>query len=293
MSNREEIEAAVEGMRGGESGYVRVTCPACPERVGKIDLKRSVSVNLRRGWYRCWRCDWRGRLPGFDDLDTYGDDDDGWEDIEEIEVEKPSDFHPLPGRAFALAAARDYLDRRKIPRETIEGAGLGYALKGKSAGRIIMPIMGREFGIWLGWVGRGIRPEIRPAYWTASGMDRRRTLYNDLALDGPADGPPLIVTEGPFDALRWWPDAVACLGKPTPEHLIRLGSCGRRMIIALDGDAWRESLGVAKLLRMKGREAYALALPRGEDLDTTDTTLVREGIAFALREKTDADLRAA
>lgn len=289
MNYRDEVEAAVEGMRGGESGYVRVSCPACPDRVGKIDLKRSVSVNLRRGWYKCWRCDWRGRLPGFDD--DFFDEDDGWEDVE-IEIEMPSDYHKLPGVAFALLSAREYLAKRNLSPEVIEGAELGYAVKGKSAGRIIMPIHGPD-GAWLGWVGRAVRKGMRPVYWTAAGMDRRTTFYNDLALDAPADAPPLIVTEGPFDALRWWPDAVACLGKPTPEHMIRLRACKRRLIIALDGDAWQESIGIARVLRMQGREAYALALPRGEDLDTTDTTLVREGIAYALKNKTDTDLRTA
>ncbi len=290
MSWRDEINDAIAGATGGHSGYYRVNCPACDERVGKPDYKASVSVNLNNGWWRCWRCDWRGRLEKFDDDDTDWDDD-GWEDVEEepeIEIEKPSEYYELPGTAYVLRPPRQYLQMREVPEVIWKQARLGYAMNGKHRHRIIMPIW-RGDGTWVGWVGRHIgKSPIK--YWTAKGMDRRSLFYNDIAL-GRAGDIPLLVSEGPLDALRHWPDSVSCLGKPTPDHIDRLRKCERPVIMALDGDAWSECYAIAQVLRRRGKQAFALRLPAGEDLDTTDPQLVRSGIRFAMENETDVELR--
>lgn len=286
MSWRDEVNTAVEGETAGRSGYTRVNCPACDDRVGKRDRKSSVSVNLRDGWWRCWRCDWRGRLNGYDDDDI--EDDEGWEDVEEVEIERPSEYWELSKPSYFLEAPRKYLRSRDVHENLWTQARLGYAMRGKHSGRIIMPIWGDD-GHWLGWVGRHIGKSTIP-YWTAKGMDRRSLFYNNIAL-GRTTEVPLVVTEGPFDALRHWPDAVAALGKPTEDHIAVLRQCKRPIVIALDGDAWSEGLGVAQILRTFGRKAYALALPPVEDLDSTDPNLVRYGIRYTMENETDADLR--
>lgn len=291
MSWRDDVAAQVEGLRGGGSGHARVNCPACPDRVGKLDFKHSLSVNMRNGWWKCHRCDYRGRLAGYGE-DGF-DDDDGWEDVEdEPEVEEPSDYHALPGRALSLERAREYLAGRGVSEQVMAEAKLGYALKGKHAGRIILPLLDHD-DAWLGWVGRGIHQRVFPPSYTAQGMDRRRLFYNQRALTERGPGAALIVTEGPFDALRLWPNAVACMGKPTEDHIERLTICPRPVVVALDGDAWREGLGVARVLRLRGREAYALALPRAEDPGSLPAEVIHAGVAFALKEKSDTDLRSA
>jgi len=286
MSYRFEIAEAVRGLTAGASGHVRVGCPACIDRVGRADRKRSCSVNTRNGWWRCFRCDFRGRLPGFDDADGFEDDSEGWEDVP-TEVEEPSDFHALPGMARSLEAPRKYLRERGISFEAVKGAGLGYAIRGKHRGRIIMPIDSPS-GTRLGWVGRTILERGRK-YHTAEGMNRRVTFYNDAALSTGSS--PLVVTEGPFDALRHWPTAVACLGKPTPDHIGRLRVLDRPVVIALDGDAWREGLSVARSLRLSGVRAYALALPPCEDLGSTEPEKIAEAVAWAVDHESDTDLR--
>lgn len=288
MSWRDDIHEAVDGV-SRRTGYTRTNCPACDERVGKTDRKSSVSINLSNGWWRCWRCDWRGRLRDYDDADIdFDDPSDGWEDVaEEREIEKPSEYFPLPG-IYLLEAARKYLRSRSIHENLWTQARLGYAMRGTHRNRIIMPIW-RYDGHWIGWVGRHIgRTPIN--YWTAKGMDRRSVFYNDIALSEVTDTP-LIVTEGPMDALRHWPDAVAALGKPTGDHIDRLCACKRPIVIALDGDSWREGLAIAQRLRHKDRRAYAIALPATEDLDSTDPNLVRYGVRRSIERNEDTDLR--
>lgn len=276
----------------GRSGFARVQCPGCPDRIGKIDYKRSVSVNLENGWWRCWRCDLRGRLPGdWEDEDEW-DDGDGWEDVEEEDdVEEPSDYLPLAGSTSrAVVPAIRFLRKRGVPPEVWGHARLGYARVGDHKHRVIMPIWAPD-GRSLGWVGRHVAGGW-PAYYTASGMDRRRLFYNDAAL-GQGNGP-LLVTEGPLDALRHWPTAIAALGKPTDDHFARLleflRTTDRPVVTALDGDAWEEGLGLAVALRVHSPNAFALRLPHAEDLDTTDPELVRAGVAYALEHRCDVDL---
>ena len=288
MGWREDVAEQVEGLSGGGSGHVRVSCPACPDRVGKADHKRSLSVNLRNGWWKCHRCEYRGRLPGHDD-DGW-DDDDGWEDVEEPEIEAPSDYNLLPGRALALTRAREYLAGRGVSDQVMVEARLGYALRGDHAGRVILPVIGAS-DQWLGWVGRAISPRCRPSSYTAQGMDRRQLFYNDRQLTHGAG--PLVVTEGPFDALRMWPHAVAALGKPTVDHIARLEQCDRPVVVALDGDAWREGVGVAKVLRLRGRSAYAVILPAGEDPGSLPADYTLAAVRMAVEQQTDVDMRPA
>ena len=289
MSYRFEISEAVQGLAVGASGHVRVTCPACIDRAGSSDRKRSCSVNMRNGWWRCFRCDFRGRLPGYEDGDGYEDESEGWEDVPS-EIEEPSDFHDLPGFSRALEAAREYLRGRGISYAAVKGARLGYAIRGAHKGRIIMPIDSPS-GEPLGWVGRSVVKGARP-YHTAAGMDRRRVFYGDAKLHENS-GEPLVVTEGAFDALKQWPHAVACLGKPTPDHIERLRALTRPVVIALDGDAWREGLAIARALRLSGSRAYALALPPCEDLGSMEPGEVSAAVSWAVSNESDADLRGA
>jgi hypothetical protein len=279
------VEESVRESGRGVSGYTRVNCPACPDRVGKVDRKRSVSVNLGNGFWRCWRCDARGRLPG--DWEDGWEDDEGWEDIES-EIEEPSDYTPISDHPKLRPATR-FLNRRGVPPELWTQARLGYAREGAHRHRVIMPIWDAG-GDWIGWVGRDVTGRRLPPYHTAAGTDRRRVFYNDIALAQTTDVP-LLVTEGPIDALRHWPNASAALGKPTPDHVERLRACPRPLIIALDGDAWREGLGIAQSLRID-RPAFALRLPHAEDLDSTDPDLVRAGVRYAVDHGCDVDLTA-
>jgi len=284
MATNAEIQERIEGESPNSAGYYHIHCPDCQTA---RERKPKMYVSTHSGWWKCWRCGVTGRLPG----DWEEVDDDGWEDVPEERppIEEPSEYHALPGTHRLLEPARAYLRGRGVPDHVVAEARLGYARKGDHAQRVIMPIPGPD-GEWLGWVGAAIRRPHPVPYWTAGNMDRESTFYNDCALARVTEEP-LLVTEGPFDALRHWPNAVACLGKPTPSQIKRLRRAQRPLIIALDGDSWREGVGVAESLRVDGRRAYAVVLPRGQDLDDTDPELVRAAVAMAVEHATDIDTR--
>jgi hypothetical protein len=286
-----QISEAYLEAQTGPSPYVRVNCPACLTRTGKQDFKRSVSVSRSSGFWRCWKCDLRGRLPGeWGELEE-SEVSDEWEDVDL--VEEPSDYVALDPEDPdpETLHARRYLRARRVDPALWRPARLGYARTGAHRHRIVFPIWDAA-GESLGWVARSIGSTTGsgvPKYLTAAGMNRAECFYNDAEVSRETVEP-LILTEGPLDALRHWPRAVAALGKPTRPQVERLRGLRRPVIVALDGDAWREGLGIAQALRLGGGEAYAVKLPAGADLDTLDVGAFELALRWALAEKSDVEV---
>jgi hypothetical protein len=261
------------------SGFARVNCPFCPTRIGKVDRKQCFSVSTTSGWWRCWRCGVSGRLDG------------DWEDVQERPEEQqvrpmtlPEGFYELGVEpavsAMCFEEAREYLTT-PIGQRTSTGekgrglaavstwreAHIGAVLRGKMADRVVVPILSPE-GICWGWVGRTWHPGAERPYHNASGMTvgSDGNLFNHAALLRKTEKP-VLVMEGVFDSLHVWPDSVALLGKATEAQFEALAASPRPVVVALDGDAWREGWALAAKLRVRGQHAGSIRLPPGKDPD--------------------------
>jgi hypothetical protein len=270
---------------GGD--YTRVYCPACPTKVGKVDRSKACSVSNTTGWWLCHRCGYRGRLDGYDDQD-----DLGLADAQPVDLEQPSDYVEVtPARAASLAAAVRFLHSRRVHPSKWSACRIGYARTGIHAGRVVLPLVQEDDWRQVGWVGRLVYKG-KPwehTYHTAGGVKRDRAFWNLDALTAP-DPRPLIVTEGPLDALRLFPHAVACLGKPTRDQLATLARCQRPLVFALDADAWQTGYADVLQLRAAGRPAWCLALPTGFDPDTYPPQTLLDAAKYAVAHTTDLDL---
>ena len=100
-------------------------------------------------------------------------------------------------------------------------------------------------------------------------------MFNEAALAEVTDEPALVV-EGPFDALAYWPQAVAVLGKPTEPQMLTLLRAVRPVVVVLDGDAWQEAEMLAWRLRFEGQRAGWVRLPPMVDPDEVDPAWLRE-----------------
>lgn len=284
MSDRWSVREAIAGKTAGASGYVRATCPACPQRHGTPDRHQSLSV-APSGWWKCWRCGSRGKLAPeydgeFDDLESH----------EELAnrlgaAALPDGYVPLWGpearTSTACVPALDYLAGRHVLDAVIEDAELGVVLRGDLAHRIIIPAWGPT-GELVGWQARTYC-DAEPKALSAPGMQRGTFLYNG----GATISDPVYVVEGPFDAFSLWPDAVATWGKPTDHHVhvLMQWSARRRIVLALDGDAWLEAKGIAMRMYLHSagcRRVVALRLPPGEDPASLGGAAVRALAAQAL-----------
>lgn len=268
---------AVYGHSVGATGWYRVNCPNCEDETGKPDRKQSFGLNAESGGYHCFKCGAKGYL------------DSVPEDIQFVPKKMTNDEHGPPKieppygwtrlwcgdglSAISLQGAREYLHKRGLDEAVWEGADIGAAVGGFYDGRIVVPVMSPEDeDIWFGWVGRDWTGHADLAYRYPKGMHRGSILYNHAALLVETDEPVLIV-EGVLDALPYWPNAVACLGKPAlanGQHLQFMLEAKRPLAVCLDGDAWREGWSLAMRLRFEGKQAGAVRLPPATDPNDID-----------------------
>lgn len=277
-----KILAAVIGKRPNPSGWVRVNCPVCPERIGKIDKRGSLGFRPKTGGFKCFKCGVRGRMEGKQYVLPEEADKDKSPDA--VEIPK-SDFFPLwkdvGWTSESLAPAREFLFRRGFSRADMTTADVHAAVSGKYAGRVIIPHED-EHGEWWGFTSRlWVDPpkDGPPKVLYPPNMDRTR-MYNEHVLYDVTDIPVMLV-EGCLDSVWYLPLCVAALGKPTAAHFDKLQLAKRPLVIVMDGDAWEDGRALMMRLRLRGKRVGFVRLPAGEDPNSVDPVWLRDQVAKA------------
>ena len=277
-----QVEAAFREAKKTATGFYRTTCPFCYERVGKLDKRFSLAIKPGAWTFRCWRCGTRGKLPNAPDGGA------GLEytppDPSTFKLDAPIGFIPLLSEelrgALMARPAWAYLEKRGVSQQTVMEASVGVAFSGRAAGRIVVPIFGRDDQTWRGWVGRAWSKHVEARYKYPPGMPRGKMLYNEHALTYETKVP-LALVEGVFDALPHWPHVSAFLGKPTEDQLELLLTAKRPLVVALDGDAWMEGEALAMRLRLAGKTATHLRFAPRSDPGNLAPGGLREAAASA------------
>lgn len=269
----EKVSVAFASETG--DGWQRAACPLCLDRTGKVDGKQSMGLNTDTGGFVCHKCGVTGLLTGYESAIDFNPCP------EEVEKEEPTvafcdgylSLGEGPGcDALSTQAAHDYLRRRKVYIHNVAIAQIGVVLEGWLAGRIVIPHILPEASNkelrnpWSGWIARDYvheKPSLPYRYSTGLSRDR---LWNEVALGKDLSPEPILLVEGVFDALPYYPDVCAFLGKPTAAHVEILGKHrGRPIVVALDGDSWEEGWALTQKLKMLGAPAFHVKLPAGED----------------------------
>ena len=172
---------------------------------------------------------------------------------------------------------------------------VGYIMEAKPrfhrlTGRIMIPIFheGKLAGWQVRYVGTPPEGSSIPKYYTGPGTPRGRLLYNyDLARRQDF----ACVVEGPTDAWRFGPEAVAVLGKPTGHQAELMAMTWKKLVVLLDPDAIRESGGLFEMLKMSGKKVAQVQLPDNKDPGDFDDTneLRRFVIGEARRQGVEID----
>lgn len=259
---------AIAGRRPNGRGSIRANCPFCEFAVGKIDRKQCLAFDVTSGWWRCFRCDTRGKIENlpFDTSTIVARPTDE----ARTPVNLPEGFVPLwtPAARDSIACkpAFKYLATR-VDSRIIEQARIGACVRGPFIGRVVVPIY--KGGKLEGYVGRLWKKKCGPndlKYLYNPGFSRAEVLYNEDRLYVTTDAP-VIVVEGVFDTFPFFPDGVAVLGKPSPAQFDMMCKARRPLLIVFDGDAHREATALAMHLRRAGKRAAALRLGPGIDPD--------------------------
>lgn len=253
-------------------------CPFCNHHKPKLEINLTENDKGEYKWH-CWVCDKKGSsIPKLFKLveapkekiieaRTLSKFNSGKLEITETTkiVELPKEFISLakPDTNIEYKHAISYLKRRNITLNDILKYNIGYCVNGKYSNCIIIPSY-NEYGILN--------------YFTARNFDKNSTLkYKnpDVSRDIiPFElfinwKLPIILCEGPFDALAIKRNVIPLLGKTIQKSLKKklVKSEVQKIYIALDKDAMKQALTFCEELLNEGKEVYLVEM---EDKDPSD-----------------------
>jgi len=287
------IRDNLDGVKEGSTGQLSAICPWC----GKPD---HFYVDIETGHYICHRCDERGRrligLVAWVEGLTYSEagsfmmrraiqfrrkrtlpnlvevirglrpnigNDDGSVDGELVEAPLPPEYKAVwRNGQFWMPK---YLKQRGIKKVTAKTWELGYADRGRYAGRVIIPIEcpnGRSF------TSRDTTGEQHPKYLNPPGADHGRLLLGWKHADLRAD---IVLVEGPLDIIKVWQHGLrgyALSGKVLhPEQLVLLFQkpASAAVTLMLDPEEATAPYEAASKLTAHFERVYIAKLPEGVD----------------------------
>lgn len=276
----ELAETALHTAKRAMSGWWRTNCPYCALETGKPDKRQSLGIKPAIAFFMCFKCGARGRLRDVPDDVLALEARQAKQDGTPIPIKGPPDgYEPLWSEeawtSIFLETPRSYLASRGVTREIAEAARIGICASGFLNARIVVPVLDVDEKTWLGYSARDWTNKADPRYRYPRGMARGVLLYNWAALYVETDEP-LIFVEGVFDALPYWPDASAGLGKPGDYHRRLLLDAKRPIAVCLDGDAHEEGWALSEYLKLYGKAAGAVRLPPGSDPNNVEHQWLRE-----------------
>lgn len=180
-----------------------------------------------------------------------------------VNIELPSEFKTFTNVLdYNGYKALKYLLNRNITREDILKHNIGYCDFGKYSNRIIIPSYDSEGNI---------------NYFTARAFDNSYKKYLNPPLNRdiiPFEffinwNLPIILCEGPFDAIAIKRNAIPLLGKNISSSLMKkiIDSKINKIYIALDSDAIKKSLEFCETLINLGKKIYLVELNKKDPSD--------------------------
>ena len=236
-------------------------CPKCEHH------KKQLSVNIDKGVFKCWVCDWSGKSI-YRIIRRYGSTDARYEwksfnDQIEIEnfneklfgkpeaqgkfkIELPKSFISLTSKNLSSTSTvpLNYLNSRGVTKEDILKWKIGYCPTGKYAGRIVIPSFDLD-GDLNYFVTRAYDDDWRKYLNPRVSRD---IVFNHLYLDFDE---PLTIVEGVFDAIKAGDNSVPLLGSTLTETSFffqELVKNDTPVYLALDPDADRKTNKLINLL---------------------------------------------
>tara|TARA_R110000765_G_scaffold346355_2_gene436528 strand:+ start:4898 stop:5821 length:924 start_codon:yes stop_codon:yes gene_type:complete len=251
-------------------------CPFCKHH------KNKFSVNIQRGFYKCWICDQKGRnlyrlvrkfgsakdretWKAFSgtrtDLNAFGDlfEDTKENDPEQI-IEMPPNFYSLCGNAHFRAPLR-YLKKRDIGKKDILKWKMGFCSEGPFGGRIIIPSFNNN-GDLNYFIARTFTNNYKRYLNPPVSRD---IIFNELYVDFDKE---VTIVEGTFDAVKA-ENAIPILGstiRETSKLFRRIVQNDTPVLLALDPDAKYKAENIKKLFLKYGIEVREIQYQDERDI---------------------------
>ena len=277
-SKKLKILTSVLGVSYRSNDEHLFSCPYCKHH------KRKFSVNVAKGYYKCWICDTRGkniyrvirRFGSSHDKAQWREitetvDYDKLEDLfaEKVEekqiLEMPEGFVSLANKDIPPTgfAARNYLRKRGITKQDIVWWKMGYCSKGEYEGRVVIPSFDDE-GDLNYFISRSYDKRAYPKYKNPPAS--KNIIFNDLFVDWSSD---IVLVEGVFDAIVAGRNSVPLLGSTLNQNSALLQKIVKEdagVYIALDPDAKKKELDIIRILLNFDIEVWKVDVGDNEDV---------------------------
>ena len=244
-------------------------CPECDHH------KRKLSINLDRGAFKCWICNYRGKsirrlvrkhgtysqLKDWDEV--YGRPDIANFDFlfaekkeePKVQIQMPNNFRSLLRKdlKFVDREPFNYLAKRGLTKEDIIKWKIGYCNSGDFKNRIIIPSFNDD-GDLNYFIARNYRGDY---YKYKNPKVNKDVVFNELFIDWDKD---LTIVEGVFDAINAG-NAVPILGSSLHSGSNLLRKIVRNdtpCYIALDADASKKERQIIKTQLSYDVELYKI-----------------------------------
>jgi hypothetical protein len=242
-------------------------CPLCKHHKPKLEINMSENSKGENPWH-CWVCDKKGKklyqlfkavevppetMAELKAIVKYVGPET---DIQvETKVTLPKEFKPLTNIQKSNIMGRHalaYIKSRGITEEDILKYGIGYCETGRYANMVIIPSYDAKGNLNY-FTGRSFEKEPSVKYRNPSVS--RDIIPFELFINWEL---PLILCEGPFDAISIKRNVIPLLGKNIQSNLMKkiVMSSVEKIYIALDKDAQKQALDFCEKLMQEGKEVY-------------------------------------
>jgi DNA primase len=255
-------------------GNQAYTCPFCHHHKPKLEVNFTENKEGINQW-ACWTCGKKGKTVRslfkqiqvdasyFQELSKLVKNVSS-EDIGEIKqniLELPKEFKTfINNQDITARHALAYLKKRNISKADILKHNIGYCSSGTYSNMIVIPSYNSN-GKLNYFTARSFEKDPYVKYRNPEVS--RDIIAFELFVNWDL---PIILCEGPFDALAIKRNAIPLFGKNIQPSLMKklVESKVQKIYIALDNDAVKQALGFCEQLLDIGKEVYLVEL-QGKD----------------------------
>ena len=255
-------------------GNQAYSCPFCNHTKPKLEVNFSENKKGYNPWH-CWVCGKKGTristlfkqlkasADKFTELYKLVEEEKEYNTQEkQINLKLPDNFKPINFNSKDLIGKKawNYLKNRGITIGDVEKYNLGYCEYGNYSNMIIIPSYD-ENGKLNYFTGRSFEKEPYKKYKNPEAS--RNIIPFELFINWNL---PLVLCEGPFDAIAIKRNAIPLLGSNVQGSLMKkiVTSTVKKIYIALDSDALKKALKYAEEFINEGKKVYMVEL-QGKD----------------------------
>ena len=269
-------------------------CPFCQHHKPKLEINFTENKKGHNPWH-CWVCNTRGktivsllkRSKSYEYIEEAIKLVPKGQFVEEVEIVNtitlPSEFTSLIDHPSDIMGkhALAYLKRRGIFMDDIIKYNIGYCESGEYQNMIIIPSYDVNGNLNY-FTARSFEKEPFRKYKNPSVS--RDIVPFEMFINWSS---PLVLCEGPFDAIAIKRNAIPLLGKNIQSNLMKkiVSSKVEKIYIALDSDALKSSLKFCERFMNEGKEVHLLEM---NDKDPSElgfkcfTELIQKSVPLTL-----------